>query len=305
MRVKCPSCGSITELQLPVLLAVCLCGSLVKGKFDGSSSAGAGTPQAATVDHYAVLGVDRNSTEAEIKAAHRRRVKETHPDIGGDAEEFKLVQAAYEVLGNPASRKRYDSGESIGSQQTLRIVTPDLIGKTVTEAVRLATESQLAARVAIVEVSNSSQLRGRVVGQMPYPGVESGGGVIGLLVAVPQASTLWQRFRAAATELATGFWVGLKSSTIGGTKRPAELGSGSSLHNAGAAAGEVVGAVAVGAVGVAIGAVSFAVRAMAIFGFIVLLMIGFLLLALAPPLGVCVLAFTGWLIYKAIKKSSS
>jgi DnaJ-class molecular chaperone len=49
---------------------------------------------------WAVLGVWAGATEAEIKAAYRKRVKETHPDMnpGLDGTEFQQVQAAYEEL---------------------------------------------------------------------------------------------------------------------------------------------------------------------------------------------------------------
>lgn len=46
---------------------------------------------------WEVLGVpSRMTTREEINAAYRKRVRETHPDHGGDANEFHAVQAAYE-----------------------------------------------------------------------------------------------------------------------------------------------------------------------------------------------------------------
>jgi len=302
MKLKCPSCGTLSELQLPILLTVCVCGSLVKGKFATTDSPGEAAPQVAHVDYYEVLGLVRSATDADIKAAHRRRVKETHPDIGGDAEEFKLVQAAYEVLGDPVTRRRFDVGGLRGSPKPAGLVTPDFIGKPVTVAVRFATDTGLMARVAIVEVSDNSQLRGRVVGQMPYPGVESSVGLVGLLVAVPRASTLWQRFRAVATELASGFWIGLRSSTVGGASRQAELGTGTSFHNAGSVAGEVVGAVAVGAVGLAVGALTIIGRIYIAFMLLFLLVISLVLLVASPPIGLIFGVFSVWLTYKAIQK---
>lgn len=44
------------------------------------------------------LGVDPEAGEDEIRSAYRRRVKEAHPDRGGDEETFKDVTAAYERL---------------------------------------------------------------------------------------------------------------------------------------------------------------------------------------------------------------
>lgn len=57
---------------------------------------------------YDTLGVDKSADADKIKSAHRKRVRETHPDRKGDAEEFKEVQSAYLVLIDPARRKRYD-----------------------------------------------------------------------------------------------------------------------------------------------------------------------------------------------------
>lgn len=42
-----------------------------------------------------VLGVSVDATKSEIIAAYRKRGKETHPDLGGDAEEFNRVVVAY------------------------------------------------------------------------------------------------------------------------------------------------------------------------------------------------------------------
>jgi curved DNA-binding protein len=68
-------------------------------------------------DYYKILGVDRNATEEEIKKAYRRLAMKYHPDRNpGDKsaeEKFKEINEAYEVLGDPEKRKRYDAlGES-------------------------------------------------------------------------------------------------------------------------------------------------------------------------------------------------
>ena len=64
-------------------------------------------------NYYKVLELksDRVSEE-EIKNAYRRLAKKYHPDINpGDevaSEKFKLVNEAYQVLGNEVSKKKYD-----------------------------------------------------------------------------------------------------------------------------------------------------------------------------------------------------
>lgn len=61
---------------------------------------------------YAILGVARSASADEIKRAYRRVTLESHPDRFPDdqraAERFRLASEAYEVLGDPARRARYD-----------------------------------------------------------------------------------------------------------------------------------------------------------------------------------------------------
>ena len=63
-------------------------------------------------DYYAVLGVARNASEADIKKAYRKLARELHPDVAGPEgeERFKEVAAAYEVLGNADKRSQFDRG---------------------------------------------------------------------------------------------------------------------------------------------------------------------------------------------------
>jgi len=68
-------------------------------------------------DYYEILGVDRNSTDAEIKRAFREAARRSHPDGNPDdpsaEERFKELSVAYETLSDPERRRRYDMfGES-------------------------------------------------------------------------------------------------------------------------------------------------------------------------------------------------
>ena len=62
-------------------------------------------------NYYAVLGLESDASGASIKAAYRRKASELHPDknTAADAgEQFRTVQEAYDVLGEPARRHAYD-----------------------------------------------------------------------------------------------------------------------------------------------------------------------------------------------------
>lgn len=62
-------------------------------------------------DYYKALGVEKKSTQEEIQRAYRKLARKYHPDINkaGDAEEkFKQINEAYEVLGDPEKRAKYD-----------------------------------------------------------------------------------------------------------------------------------------------------------------------------------------------------
>jgi len=59
-------------------------------------------------DLYEVLGVSRTASQEEIKKAYRAKAHKLHPDKGGDAEKFKEVNEAYQVLGDAKRRAEYD-----------------------------------------------------------------------------------------------------------------------------------------------------------------------------------------------------
>ncbi len=63
-------------------------------------------------DYYKILGVERNASEEEIKRAYRKLALKYHPDKNPDdkkaEERFKEINEAYDVLGDPTKRSKYD-----------------------------------------------------------------------------------------------------------------------------------------------------------------------------------------------------
>lgn len=59
---------------------------------------------------YKILGVQKNATSVDIKKAYRKLAMKNHPDKGGDADKFKEITDAYEILSNDEKRKTYDQG---------------------------------------------------------------------------------------------------------------------------------------------------------------------------------------------------
>jgi molecular chaperone DnaJ len=69
-------------------------------------------------DLYGVLGIPKDASQDDVKAAYRKMSKEWHPDKHkgdkGAEQKFKEINEAYEVLGNPEKRKAFDQFGSMG-----------------------------------------------------------------------------------------------------------------------------------------------------------------------------------------------
>src|SRR5437773_5168240 len=66
----------------------------------------------AFIDYYKILGLDKNASEKDIKAAYRKLARQYHPDLNPNDKEankkFQQVNEANEVLSDPDKRKKYD-----------------------------------------------------------------------------------------------------------------------------------------------------------------------------------------------------
>jgi DnaJ-class molecular chaperone len=67
-------------------------------------------------DYYALLGVEKNASPEEIKAAYRKLAMQHHPDRGGDQIKFMHIREAYDTLSNPETRSNYDYKGPKGDQ---------------------------------------------------------------------------------------------------------------------------------------------------------------------------------------------
>ncbi len=64
---------------------------------------------------YEVLAVAPDADEETLRRAYRLRLRQTHPDTGGDAALFVQVQRAWELIGTPDARAAYDRGHGFGA----------------------------------------------------------------------------------------------------------------------------------------------------------------------------------------------
>lgn len=63
-----------------------------------SQRAGQAAPDRQRAEALGILELTWGATRTAVKAAHRRLVKIHHPDMGGDAESFRRINAAYQLL---------------------------------------------------------------------------------------------------------------------------------------------------------------------------------------------------------------
>ena len=66
----------------------------------------------AFIDYYKILGVDKNIAQKDVKKAYLKRAKQFHPDLHPDdpkaKAKFQALNEAYDVIGDPEKRKKYD-----------------------------------------------------------------------------------------------------------------------------------------------------------------------------------------------------
>tara|TARA_R110000782_G_scaffold12064_8_gene36182 strand:- start:4031 stop:4810 length:780 start_codon:yes stop_codon:yes gene_type:complete len=63
-------------------------------------------------DPYSMLGVTPSASDAEIKSAYRKLVKEHHPDTGGNGERFAQINAAYDTIKSADARSEFQQSQT-------------------------------------------------------------------------------------------------------------------------------------------------------------------------------------------------
>ncbi len=138
--------------------------------------------QSTLPDHYATLGLDRGCTDAQIRAAYRLLAKQHHPDLNGGSREAvahtQALNAAYEILSDPARRRDYDRELAARQKRTPRTSTPL---RNVTKEVQLRIE----------EFLRGTRLEVRVTEADPAAPTEV------LELVIPPETAVGSRFRVA------------------------------------------------------------------------------------------------------------
>lgn len=66
----------------------------------------------ALIDYYKIMGISKDTPQKDIRAAYTKRAKQFHPDLHPDdpkaKAKFQALNEAYDVLGDPEKRKKYD-----------------------------------------------------------------------------------------------------------------------------------------------------------------------------------------------------
>ena len=77
-------------------------------------------------DPYSILGLGRSAKQAAIKTAYRERVRHSHPDRGGNSDDFIAIVKAFGLLSDPETRRKaYKNGASFyycGSTTHLAVI---------------------------------------------------------------------------------------------------------------------------------------------------------------------------------------
>lgn len=108
---------------------------------------------------YGILGLKTDAPGAEVKTSWRRLIRQWHPDRNSEpdaAQQFMAIQAAYEVLSDPARRARYDAGLAL--ERSLQASGAAAVFKSATADVMVAHEYSPPLRCGYVMAEGQDRL---------------------------------------------------------------------------------------------------------------------------------------------------
>jgi DnaJ-class molecular chaperone len=124
-------------------------------------------------DHYAILGLHRECTTEQIRAAYRILAKRLHPDVNqGSSDSLERTQAlnaAYEILSDPAERQAYDEARIAREKAPAQARRSGKIERNIAQDVHLKIEEFLHGTSLDVKVDDPGNPEGREVYELIIP----------------------------------------------------------------------------------------------------------------------------------------
>lgn len=180
-------------------------------------------------DHYATLGLDRACTAAQIRSAFRVLAKRHHPDVNADApnavEQSQILNAAHEILSDPAKRRAYDRELRAAEQSPPQ--TRARLERNVRQEVRLRIEEFIRGTSLQVRVNDPANPDGTEIYELQIPPETA----VGAKLRVPRSGTFdggfvevrlkvlpGFRFKARGADLRCDLRISAQRATQGGTE---------------------------------------------------------------------------------------
>lgn len=128
--------------------------------------------QSTEINHYAALGLERNCSFAQIRAAYRLLAKHQHPDLNHGSPEAVVstqkLNAAYEILSDPGRRLAYDS-ELDAAKKSEPPPRTGRIQRVISQDVHLRIEDFLRGTEREVRVKDPTNAHGSEIYQLVVP----------------------------------------------------------------------------------------------------------------------------------------